>query len=596
MAKIYVNNEEIDCNTNKTLLENLLEQNIFVNNPCNGKGLCGKCKVKIVKGRVSSPSETERSILSEDDIVSGIRLSCLLSVSGDMEIELLQKERKHSILTTGFIPEFNFNPSIYKKCLYIEKPSLANQISYEDSLMKAFKVKNIDFNVYRDEILYGEVTGVFNGKDLIGIESGNTKDTLYGVAIDIGTTTVVASLVDINTGEELESESMINAQKKFGLDILTRITYKLENSKSGQKELQQTIVESINRMIKSICERVGISENNIYEITVAANSTMIHFLLGINTDSIGRSPYIPAFVRAKTVLASSIGLKINKRAKLYCLPSVSSYIGADIVAGTYVCDLHNSSENILFIDIGTNGEIVLANRGKLLSCSCAAGPALEGMNISYGMRAAEGAIEDVKITEKGIELKVIGDKEPIGICGSGILAVLKELLRIGIVKNRGAFIKKDKIEENDYRFNMIQENGTKREFILNENPRILVTQSDIRQVQLAKGAILSGFYALLKKANLTMEDLDKVIVAGQFGSHLPVESLVGIGILPSGIESKIKYVGNSSKTGAYMCLMSEDVKKNIENVSRKIDYMEIGASENYERLFTECLIFPNMKS
>lgn len=320
---------------------------------------------------------------------------------------------------------------------------------------------------------------------------------------------------------------------------------------------------------------------------------MMHLLLGIDATSIGMSPYSPIFTKSKNILAKDIGLKAAPGARLYCLPSVSAYIGADIVAGAYVCQLHKAKENVLFIDIGTNGEIVLSNHGKLLSCSCAAGPALEGMNISSGMRAAEGAIEDVRITESGVEVQVIGDKRPIGICGSGILAVVKELLRTELVKKDGAFIKKEKLEESDYRYDMIQLDGRKRQFILESSPdQILITQGDIRQVQLAKGAILSGFYALLRKANIDMDNLDKVIVAGQFGAHLSADSLVGIGILPEKVEDKLVYVGNSSKTGAYMALMSANVKEEIEQLAHQIDYMELGASEGYEKLFAACLIFP----
>jgi len=244
------------------------------------------------------------------------------------------------------------------------------------------------------------------------------------------------------------------------------------------------------------------------------------------------------------------------------------------VAGAYVCELHKAEENILFIDIGTNGEIVLSKGGRLLSCSCAAGPALEGMNISSGMRAAEGAVEDVEITENGIDLKVIGEEDPIGICGSGILAAVKELLRTGIVKNNGAFIKKEQLEESDYRYKMIQLNGNKREFLLKSTPeQLLITQGDVRQVQLAKGALLSGFYALLKQAKIDMGELDKVMIAGQFGAHLPADSLVGTGILPKEVKDKLVYIGNSSKTGAYMALMSVKVKKEIEDLA--------GAMKNY---------------
>ena len=275
------------------------------------------------------------------------------------------------------------------------------------------------------------------------------------------------------------------------------------------------------------------------------------------------------------------------------IPAVDAS-GDAFVAGAYVCQLKEEKGNVLFLDIGTNGEIVLSNNGRLLCCSCAAGPALEGINISSGMRAAEGAIEDVKITADGIRLNVIGNEEPIGICGSGILAVVKELLKAGLVRKEGAFIKLKQLPEDDWRRSMIQQNGIKREFILTESPqKLLITQGDIRQVQLAKGAILSGFIALLDKAGIRMEDLDKVMIAGLFGAHLPADSLVGIGILPKEEKDKLIYVGNSSKTGAYMALMSSKVKHEMEELAGCMDYMELGATEGYERLFSNCLIFPD---
>ncbi|MTK10777.1 MAG: DUF4445 domain-containing protein [Clostridiaceae bacterium] len=597
MSKISIKpqNKIFEYIPDKNLLQLLLENEIFVDNPCNGKGSCGKCKIRLIKGNLPDISETEEKLLKKEEIDSGIRLSCLVVPQEDIVIEILQKERKHEILTTGYMPDFEFNPLIYKEVFGIEKPTLENQSSFEDSICNTFDVEKFDWRLLQQhEFITGKVTGVFNGRELIGIEPGDTTDLLYGVAVDIGTTTVVTALIDMKTGKELATASMINAQKNFGLDVLTRITYEIEHPEDSKEKLKYAIVNSINEMIEDICNKSKVDRRNIYEISIAANCTMMHFLLGIDAISIGMSPYAPVFVKAKNILARDIGLKAAPGARLYCLPSVSAYIGADIVAGAYVCQLHKAKENVLFIDIGTNGEIVLSNHGKLLSCSCAAGPALEGMNISSGMRAAEGAIEDVKITESGIGLKVIGEQKPIGICGSGILAAVKELIRTGLVKKDGAFIKKEKLEESDYRYDMIQLDGKKREFILNGAPeQLLITQDDIRQVQLAKGAILSGFYALLKKANIDMNQLDKVVIAGQFGAHLPADSLVGIGILPEEIRDRLVYVGNSSKTGAYMALMSAEVKQQIEELAHQIDYMELGASEGYERLFAQCLIFPN---
>lgn len=596
MPKIFINNKEqtVEFEENNTLMDILLKENIFVDNPCNGKGVCGKCKIKLVSGDLGDLSETEKKFLKEEEIKENIRLSCLVKPKEDISIELLQKERKHKVLSSGYMPKFQFNPSIHKKLIKLEKATLENQIPLENEILRQVNVEKLDWNLLKDISSEDEIlTAVFNNEELIYLEKNDTRDRIYGVAIDIGTTTVVTSLIDINTGEELCVESMINAQKNYGLDVLTRITYELENRKDGIENLQKSIVNSINEMISKMCEKTKINIENIYEISVAANCTMMHMLLGIDAKPIGKSPFAPIFVEAKDILARDIGLIGCREARLYCLPSVSAYIGADIVAGAYVCELEKTKDNILFIDIGTNGEIVLSNKGKLLCCSCAAGPALEGMNISCGMRAANGAIEDVIINEKENEIKIIGNEEPVGICGSGILAVVKELLRTGIVKDNGAFIKLDNLDEEDYRLNKLQLNDKKREFILVDgDEKLLITQGDIRQVQLAKGAILSGFYALLKKANIDMSDLESVMIAGQFGAHVSADSLVGTGILPKEVKEKIVYVGNSSKTGAYMALMSKDAKGDMELLAKNMDYMELGASEGYERLFSKCLKFP----
>ncbi len=578
-----------------TLLEILLDQHIFVDNPCNGKGVCGKCRVKIRKGELSEPTETEKKLLKQEELQEGVRLSCLVKPENDLEIELLQKERKHEVLTSGYVPEFEFDVDIRKQVIEIHKPSLEDQTSYEDQIKKQTGGELLFRGMKNAKFQSGKATAVLHGSYVIQIEEGDTTDSLYGVAVDIGTTTVVCTLIDMLTGKELANTSMINAQKHFGLDVLTRISYELEHPEDGVEKLQKTIVDSMNDMIADACHQAGVARNEIYEVAVGANCTMMHMLLGVDATSIGKAPYAPMFVRAKDIRASEIGIHVAEGARLYCLPSVSAYIGADIVAGAYVCKLKKEKGNVLFIDIGTNGEIVLSNNGRLLCCSCAAGPALEGMNISSGMRAAEGAIEDVKITEEGVQFRVIGEEEPIGICGSGILAVVKELLRVGLIRKEGAFIKLKQLEETDYRYPMLQLDGIKREFIMTEKPqKLLITQGDVRQVQLAKGAILSGFIALLNKAGIRMEDLDKVMIAGQFGAHLPADSLVGTGILPKEVEDKLVYVGNSSKTGAYMALMSSKVKAEMEELASYMDYMELGATEGYERLFSDCLIFPDI--
>ena len=605
--------KQYDFASGKNLMEIMLDAGLFIDNACGGKGLCGKCRVRITEGDAGEAGETERGILKAEEIEQGVRLACLAYPASDITIELLQKEKKHDVLASGYMPDFSFEPDIVKVPVTIHKPTLADQTPFENQIIEQVGAEALvghdgatgylgfDYTALSESsMLPGEYTAVIHDGKVIALEPGDTAGSLYGVAIDIGTTTVVCSLVDMLTGEELGHASEINAQKFFGLDVLTRITYEIENPEDGREKLQKAIVGSINKMVKSICDRHGLTQDQIYEVTVGANCTMMHMLMGVDARPIGKAPFAPVFARAKDVKASDIGLKAAPGARLYCLPSVSAYIGADIVAGAYVCDLKHQKGNVMFIDIGTNGEIVLAADGKLMSCSCAAGPALEGMNISSGMRAAEGAIEDIHINEDGIDLKIIGDCEPAGICGSGILTVTKELLRTGIVRKTGAFVKADKFSEDDYRskYIAVDEDG-KRSFRMTEggngaNP-LYITQGDVRQVQLAKGAILSGFMALMKKAGIGMADLDRVLIAGQFGAHLPAESITGTGILPFEVEERIEYVGNTSKTGAYMALMSGSVKRQMEALAHEMDYLELGATDNYERLLSECLIFPVFK-
>lgn len=552
--------QKIVCEEGAVLLRVLLEHGIFVDNPCNGTGVCGKCKVRVCRNpqvgeaanemACGAVSETEKRLLSPEELKAGVRLSCMTKVHGDTEIELLQKERKHRVLTTGYVPEFEMDS--------------------------------------------------FDGG--------------YGVAVDIGTTTVVMAMIDLKTGEEVASASNINAQKHYGLDVLTRITYEYEHGENGIRELQTAIVDSLNEMLTEMCREVDARDpascrEQIREIVVAANCTMTHMLLGVDARSIGRAPYAPVFTKAQKCLASEIGLKAGEETMIYCLPQVSAYIGADIVAGAYVCELEKETGNALFIDIGTNGEIVLASHGTLLSCSCAAGPALEGMNISCGMRAADGAVEEIRMSEAGVKLKTIGDLAPAGLCGSGILAAVRELIQNGFLKKTGAFINVDSLAEDDWRRKVLRnaeiserENGAasigsglrtkKREVVLCYKPELIVTQDDVRQVQLAKGAILSGFTALLKKAGIQMEDLDKVLIAGQFGAHLPEESLIGVGILPEQVKDKLVYVGNSSKTGAYIALMSQAARHEMERLAEKIDYFELAETKDYERVFAEAMRFP----
>lgn len=530
MYKVRINGEIFEAEESENLLDLIKKNNLQIENPCNGLGTCGKCKVKLsVASKVNSE---QMKFLNDMDVKNNIRLACMTEVSSDMEVFLSDSEKEERVLSEGFMREYKINA-----------------------------------------------------------REG------YGIAVDIGTTTIVCSLVDLKTGEIRDKASMVNPQKQFGLDVLSRITYNIEMGTEGLLKLQRSVIEGLNTLLNEIYSNNNIDSSEISEIVVAANTTMLHILLGSDTSSLGVFPYKPEFIETRKLRAESIGLDANENTILYTLPGVSAFIGSDIVSGVYATGLYEEEGNILFIDIGTNGEIVLKKDGdrgqKYLSCcSCAAGPALEGMNITNGVRAGNGAIEDLKIKNDEIDIITINNEKASGICGSGILAVIRELVKHKIITTSGAIIKKDSIPEDDYRQKYISLNGNKREFVIAEELGLKVTQSDIRQVQLAKGAILSGFVALLNKSKLNINELDKIIIAGQFGAHLPEESLIKSGILPQECRNKISYVGNTSLSGACMFLTSKDARLEMDKLAKEMEYIELGNTENYEKIFRNSMMFP----
>ncbi|MEG1256192.1 ASKHA domain-containing protein [Clostridium sp.] len=571
--------------SNKTILEELKSQDTLIECPCRGLGTCGKCKVKILSGKVTPTTSDEINLLSAEEISNNIRLACQTKAISDIQINLLFKNTTSSkILTDGYMPKFNINPTLRKVKVSLNKSDLSNFKNVSEYFSKSMNIKSpLSINLLKKlpmllDAEYGDII-MYNDEIL---DIGDSIDKFYGIAIDIGTTTVACSLIDMTTFKEVDSSSFINPQKEFGLDVLSRIHYANETP-DGIDNLQHSIVKEINSNIEILCVKNNLTKTSIYEVVIGANSTMLHCLLGIPINTLGKSPYASVFTDSICTNAIDIGININSRGKIYCIPSVSTYIGGDIVSGILASKLYEKKENTLFIDIGTNGEIVLCKDGNLISCSCAAGPALEGMNISCGMRAANGAIEGVKIVNNHISLKIIEDNIPTGICGSGILEVVSELLSNEIIGTNGR-LKSDSplVYETDGKLSMTLYEGKNK---------IYITQKDIRQVQLSKGAILSGFLALLKYKNITMDDLDTVMIAGQFGKHLSPESLTGVGIIPKDLINKIEYIGNSSRVGALMCLLSKDEKTRAELIAQDVDYIELSNIEDYEKIFTKALMF-----
>jgi hypothetical protein len=500
-----------------TILDFLRENNICLNAACNGLGICGKCKIKIENLKAF---ESERKVLGDKDIAAGYRLACMHSVD-ECDKEIILKDFKEStgsvVLVDGFIPKFSHT---------------------------------------------------------------NICDK-YGIAIDIGTTTVAMELIDLSNAAIIAKASEINSQIAFGFDVMSRIAYTMENV-DGLFKLQKSIVNTLNMLIDKLQADTG--KEDIAEITVAANTVMCHILLGESVEGLGKYPFSPVFTKSRSVAAFDIGIKSDT--KVTTLPHISGFVGSDIVAGVYASGLCKGDKNVLFIDIGTNGEMILKSGDKLLATSCATGPALEGMNISCGMRAGEGAIDNFCIEKNSLSYTTVGNRAAVGICGSGVLAMVRELLKNNIINGRGAI----DVEKQKKAYDFIDFDKSDKPFIKISDD-INFTTKDIRQVQLAKGAILSGILALVSEAKLELKDISKVYIAGQFGKYISVDSFFCVGLLPIEFFDKVEYLGNTALAGAYMALLDKYAIEDMSLLSNKTEFFELSRIDNYDRIFAKALRF-----
>ena len=500
-----------------TILDFLRENNICLNAACNGLGICGKCKIKIENLKAF---ESERKVLGDKDIAAGYRLACMHSVD-ECDKEIILKDFKEStgsvVLVDGFIPKFSHT---------------------------------------------------------------NICDK-YGIAIDIGTTTVAMELIDLSNAAIIAKASEINSQIAFGFDVMSRIAYTMENV-DGLFKLQKSIVNTLNMLIDKLQADTG--KEDIAEITVAANTVMCHILLGESVEGLGKYPFSPVFTKSRSVAAFDIGIKSDT--KVTTLPHISGFVGSDIVAGVYASGLCKGDKNVLFIDIGTNGEMILKSGDKLLATSCATGPALEGMNISCGMRAGEGAIDNFCIEKNSLSYTTVGNRAAVGICGSGVLAMVRELLKNNIINGRGAI----DVEKQKKAYDFIDFDKSDKPFIKISDD-INFTTKDIRQVQLAKGAILSGILALVSEAKLELKDISKVYIAGQFGKYISVDSFFCVGLLPIEFFDKVEYLGNTALAGAYMALLDKCAIEDMSLLSNKTEFFELSRIDNYDRIFAKALRF-----
>jgi uncharacterized 2Fe-2S/4Fe-4S cluster protein (DUF4445 family) len=527
-----------------------------IDSPCNGAVVCGKCAVRLAGDSLRRVEQKGLHQLSKREQLAGLVLSCAAEVQGDIVVDVLEGHSGRELKIT----------------------------SHGESVAVAL-VPHIT-KVYAAE---RDVTTVYGGSDPLFEEEGDSSGESFGVVVDIGTTTLVVSLVDLILGVELATASALNPQSRHAQDVLSRI--KMAADEHGMAELHYGVVGEINRLIREVSDQAEVRRERIYEAVLSGNTCMLHLAAGVDPASLGKYPYTPALPCGSYLDAAAIGLGIAQGGLVYLPPIISAYLGADISAGLQAVRLHEERDSVLFVDIGTNGEMALSHGGQLWATSTAAGPAFEGMNITFGMRAGEGAIERFSFLKGGaVKIKTIGAKEPAGICGSGLMDIVAALVSHGVLGKNGKFVNPEKSDLSPAAIaeRLVQRDG-KTVFLVTE--QVWLTQKDVRQVQLAKGAIRAGVEFLLREAGVAASSLNKVLIAGSFGFHLTAQSLTTIGLLPPEVVDRIEFVGNTAKSGGEAFLLNRDSRREMAEVVKGISVLELANCTNFDRVFVDCLSF-----
>lgn len=543
--------------------------------PCGGLGVCKRCKVSIIKS---------------DGQVQEV-LACQYKVNEDVTVNLPHKELKHAILSEGIDRHVAVDALIKKVYFELPRPSLSDN---RDDWRRLINQQGIKTSL---KVLQGlpeklrqsdfKVTTVIAGDTVVAVESYDTTDKLLGMAFDIGTTTIAGYLIDLKTGKELCRVSALNPQTRFGADVISRISFAAE-SPEGLDKLHGAVIGEINNLIQEAVRETQYSNLDIYAITFAGNTTMEHLLLKIPPTYLARAPYVPVVTEPIIVDAAELNIKINPDGKVFAFPNIAGFVGGDTVAAVLAAEMDKADKLKLLIDIGTNGEIVLGANGKYLACSTAAGPAFEGVQISCGMRGASGAIDHVSIGEE-YEYTVIGNTSPRGIAGSGLVDAVAELFKAGIVDEKGRLLKAEEIKDpigKQYKDKITSINGITA-FVIAEGSSgpVYINQKDIREFQLAKGAIAAGIEVLLKEYGAETKDIDEVFLAGAFGNYLRPESACDVGLIPKELKDRIKGIGNAAGAGAKLALISQKEYERAVALSREIKYIELSAHPDFNSIF-----------
>lgn len=578
---IVSHNKTITAHEGDLLADKIQKAGINLSVYCNKKGLCGKCFVEIVKGKLAHLSEREELFIKQKRLDKNYRLACLHKIKSDLEINIPEESiiQEAFILKTGIKSPILINPAVKKYHLQLKKPEIGFPYSLSELLEKYFRKKKlfIPLNLLKGlpDILerskFQITATMYNESEILSIEPNDTLSKNFGIAIDIGTTTVVVELVDLNNGESIDSSTANNSQMRYGSDVISRISFAFQDSNNLAK-LRNSILRTLNEMIKQILDRNKIDNSHVYEIVIAGNTSMNHLLLGLPVKTLAVAPFHSVFAHLPPLSADDLGFKINKDGKVYISPNIKSFIGGDISAGLIASDLERRKGNYLFVDLGTNGEIVLKTKERFIATSTAAGPAFEGMNISCGMLAIPGAIYKAEYKNK-LVLHTIKNKPAMGICGTGLIDLISVFLDKGVVTPKGTII-----------------NKTKR---IQITDNIYISQKDIREMQLAIAAIKSGIRMVLLKNEFKKEELEEIFIAGAFGNYLNIKNSMRIGLLPQINEDKIIFIGNASLAGAKALLLSQQARKKIESLVKRIQYFSLATDPLFQRYFIEALEFKN---
>jgi uncharacterized 2Fe-2S/4Fe-4S cluster protein (DUF4445 family) len=595
-----------------TVLKAAKEASVGIRSECGGRGSCGKCKIIIKESDATSKvTATEKKLLSKQEISSGYRLACqtriLMNALIMLPPESMLTSRKIQVL--GFERRVKLQPALKKFHVQLSEPTLSDLKPDLERLLDALskQVPNsqeleTDYNLLKNlpSVLRGAnwraTVTVWGDKKIISIEPGDTSNLCYGFAVDVGTSKIVGHLVDLTTGETVGAGSVENPQIMHGEDIITRITF-ATTKKANLEVLQTLAVDGINKVLHAACTEAKVNPRNVYETTVVGNTAMHHLLLGIQPKYLALSPFSPAIRKQLNVEAKELKIKTNPSGIVTFLPVIAGFVGADAVADILTTNIHESDELSLLIDIGTNTEILVGNKDDILCCSCASGPAFEGVHIKHGVKAITGAIEKARIrkttsSKLQFEYETIDGAKPTGLCGSAMIDIVAEMFKHKIIDNQGRFIIK-----NDSK--MLRKTGDEIEFVLvgcgetATGKDITVTQKDINEIQLAKAAIYSGCLILLTEKKLEEADLDRVFIAGAFGNHINLENAKITGLIPDIPIEKISFVGNTAVTGAKTVLKSISIREKFETILKKVRYLELATHKNFSREFVDALFIPH---